>query len=73
MTRFSGNWVGVMYHCRIIYVYAKTVEFSGESDQEVYTVKRLKLKLQQHNGEGVFLQKLRDMKMLSSLETWLIN
>ena len=49
------------------------VEFSGESDQEVYTVKRLKLKLQQHNGEGVFLQKLRDMKMLSSLETWLIN
>ena len=62
-----------MHHCRIIYIFAKMVEFSGESDQEVYTIKRLKLKLQQHNSEGVFLQKLRDLKMLSSLETWLIN
>ena len=49
------------------------VEFSGESDQEVYTIKGLKPKLQQHNSEGVFLQKLRNLKMLSSLETWLIN
>ena len=36
----------------VVELHAKMVEFSGES--EVYTIKRLKQKLQEHYGEWVF-------------------
>ena len=53
-----------------LYMIAELVEFSDEGDDEVYTMKRLKQKLQEHYGV-CFLQKFRGVKMLCALETWL--
>ena len=38
----------------ILELHAKMVEFFGEGDDEVYTIKKLKQKLQEHHGECVF-------------------
>jgi len=48
---------------------SKMVEFSDGDD--IYTIKRSKQKLQEHNKVHIFLSMLKSMRMLFALKIWL--
>ena len=50
-------------------LHSKMVEFSNGDD--VYTIKRLKKKLQVHYKEHIFLPMLKGVKTLFALKIWL--